>query len=157
MAQKITLSIPDMLHEKITEWRSSFNFSKLFQEALTDAIQKKEELQKKFSEDFELPDIVKRLKQEKQAFERKFFGSGRTEGAKWARSASYQDLLYVLNYSDTYELIGEDRFKAYFKKIYREYELAKFAAATVVDHERQFIIGWFQGVNEFWNAVKEDI
>ena len=41
MAQKITLSIPDMLHEKLTQWRSSFNFSKLFQEALTEAIQKK--------------------------------------------------------------------------------------------------------------------
>ena len=51
MAQKITLSIPDLLHEKLKEWRASFNLSKMFQEVVTDAILKKEEFQKRFSKD----------------------------------------------------------------------------------------------------------
>ena len=45
MTQKVTLSIPDMLHEKLNKWRESFNLSKMFQDALLDAIQKKEEFQ----------------------------------------------------------------------------------------------------------------
>ncbi len=157
MAQKITLSIPDMLHEKLTEWRSSFNFSKMFQEALTDAIQKKEELQKRFSEEFDMPDIVKRLRQEKQTWEKQFFNLGKQQGIKWARSAHYEDLLYVLNHEDTYELIGHARFKSYFHRIYKTHELGNYAIDGVVDHERKFMDGWFQGVNEFWNEVKEQI
>ena len=47
MTQKITLSIPDRLHEKLNEWRSSFNLSKMFQDALSDAIKKKEAFSKK--------------------------------------------------------------------------------------------------------------
>ena len=157
MAQKITLSIPDMLHEKLTEWRSSFNFSKMFQDTLTDAIQKKEELQKRFSEEFDMPDIVKRLRQEKQTWEKQFFKSGKQQGVKWARSAHYEDLLYVLNYKDTYELIGHPRFKAYFQRIYETHELGQYAVDGLVEHERKFMDGWFQGVNEFWNEVKEQL
>ena len=32
MAKKVTISIPDMLHEKLEKWRESFNLSKMFQE-----------------------------------------------------------------------------------------------------------------------------
>ena len=69
MAQKITLSIPDLLHEKLKEWRASFNLSKMFQEVVTDAILKKEEFQKRFSKDYNMSEIIKRLKQEKLIWE----------------------------------------------------------------------------------------
>ncbi len=65
MAQKVTLSIPDMLHEKLNKWRESFNLSKMFQDTLLDAIQKKEEFQKRISKDFDMSEIINRLKQEK--------------------------------------------------------------------------------------------
>lgn len=157
MAQKITLSIPDMLHEKLTEWRSSFNFSKIFQEALTEAIHKKEELQKRFSEEFDMPDIVKRLRQEKLAWEKRYYKKGKTQGMSWAKSAHYEDLLYVLNYKDTYELIGHAEYKAYFQDIYQANDLGKYAREGGVEHERKFMDGWFDGVRSFWNEVRDQL
>lgn len=157
MAQKITLSIPDMLHEKLTEWRSSFNFSKLFQEALTDAIQKKEALQKRFSEEFDMPDIVRRLRQEKEAWEDKFYKTGKHQGLKWARAAHYEDLLYVLHLDNTYGIIGDEKFKDYFETIYEVHDLGQYSGEGGVDHERRFMDGWFHGVRSFWNEIKEQI
>jgi hypothetical protein len=157
MAQKITLSIPDMLHEKVTQWRSSFNFSRLFQEALTEAIQKKEALQKRFSDEFDMPDIIQRLREEKQAWENKFFRAGKRQGLVWARAAHFEDLLYVLHHEDTYDLIGHENFKTYFQGIYQEYELGKYSGEGGTAHEHKFMEGWFQGVRSFWNEIKEQI
>jgi hypothetical protein len=157
MAQKITLSIPDLLHEKLKEWRNSFNFSKMFQEAVTDAIQKKEEFQKRFSEDFDMSEIIKRLQREKLIWEKQFFKSGKNEGIKWARSARYEDLLYVVNFNDTYKLTDDDKFKAYFQEIHTINELGKYTDDSAVDYELMFMEGWFLGVNEFWSQIKEQI
>ena len=157
MAQKITLSIPDMLHEKLTEWRSSFNFSKLFQEALTEAIQKKEALQKRFSEEFDMSDIVNRLRQEKAAFDDRFFKFGKRQGIRWAKAAHYEDLLHVLHLTDTYGIIGHEQYKDYFQHIYDDHELGKYSHEGGVDHERRFMDGWFQGVRAFWNEIREQI
>jgi hypothetical protein len=157
MAQKITLSIPDLLHEKLKEWRNSFNFSKMFQEAVTDAIQKKEEFQKRFSEDFDMSEIIKRLQREKLIWEKQFFKSGKNEGIKWARSARYEDLLYVVNFNDTYKLTDDDKFKSYFQEIHTINELGKYTDDSAVDYELMFMEGWFLGVNEFWSQIKEQI
>ncbi len=157
MAQKITLSIPDLLHKKLKEWRNSFNFSKMFQETVTDAIQKKEEFQKRFSEDFDISEIIKRLQHEKMIWEKQFFKSGKNEGLKWARSAYYEDLLYVINFEDRYKLTNDVKFKPYFEELHNTNELEKYASDAAVAHEVMFIDGWFLGVNEFWNQIKEQI
>lgn len=157
MTQKITLSIPDLLHEKLKEWRDSFNLSKMFQEAVTEAIQKKEIFQKRFSEDFDMPEIIRRLQQEKMIWEKQFFKSGKKEGLKWARSAHYEDLIYVVNFADTYELTNDSKFSRYFEQVHDRYELGKYASDGAVDHELMFMDGWFNGITEFWNQVKEQI
>ena len=157
MGQKITLSIPDLLHEKLKEWRASFNFSKIFQEALTEAIQKKESFRKRFSEDFDMPEVIKRLKHEKLIWEKKYYKLGKTEGFQWAKTIHYEDLLYVLQFNDTYKLISDPKMVEYFDQVYKTTDLAKYADSNVVDHERMFMDGWFKGVLEFWNQVKEKI
>ena len=161
MTQKITLSIPDRLHEKLSEWRSAFNLSKMFQDALTDAIQKKEALSKKLQEEFDMSDIVQRLQQEKNDWLKNFYKEGRTRGFGWARDAHYKDLLYVLDYSNTYDtgvgIVRHDRFKAYFEHIYESLDLTRFARQGEKDHENSFLEGWFDGVNSFWNEVKEHL
>ncbi len=157
MAQKITLSIPDLLHEKLKEWRTSFNFSKMFQEALTDAIQKKEEFQKRFSKDYNMSEIIKRLKQEKLIWEKQYYKLGKEEGLRWAKTAHYEDLLYVLQFNGTYELISDPKMRNYFDKIYQSTELAEQLTSSSIDHEQMFIEGWFKGVFEFWNHIKEKL
>lgn len=157
MAQKITLSIPDLLHEKLDEWRTSFNFSKMFQEALTDAIQRKEEFQKRFSDDFDISEIVNRLKQEKLVWEKQYYKKGKAEGFRWAKAAHYKNLLYVLQFEGTYELISDPEMNQYFEQIYQSTDLATYSKSESVDHEQRFMDGWFKGVLEFWNQVKEKI
>ncbi|WP_300457338.1 hypothetical protein [Desulfobacula sp.] len=157
MTQKITLSVPDLLHEKLKAWRTSFNFSKMFQEAVTDAIQRKEELQKRFSEDFDIHEIVKRLKQEKLIWEKQFHKKGKAEGFRWAKAAHYKDLLYVLKFDGTYQLISDPKMNQYFEQIYQSTDLAKYADSGTVDHEQMFMDGWFKGVLDFWHQVKEKL
>jgi len=154
MAQKITLSIPDLLHEKLKEWRASFNLSKMFQEAVTDAIQKKEEFQKRFTEDFDMSEIIHRLKQEKLIWEKKYYKIGKIEGIRWSKTAHYGDLLYVLKFKDTYKLISDPKLNEYFEQVYQDMELAEYSNTESVDHEQMFMDGWFNGVNEFWNHIK---
>ncbi len=43
MAQKITISVPDELHEKMQQWKDSFNYSGLFQDVVSKEIQRKED------------------------------------------------------------------------------------------------------------------
>ncbi|NOX32554.1 MAG: hypothetical protein GXP56_02285 [Deltaproteobacteria bacterium] len=157
MAQKITLSIPDLLHEKLKEWRTSFNFSKMFQEALTEAIQKKEEFQKRFSEEFDMPEIINRLKREKLLWEKQYYKKGKVEGLRWAKTAHYKDLLYVVQFDGTYQIISDPKMNEYFEQIYLSTDLIKYSNASAVDHEQMFIDGWFKGVLEFWNQVREKI
>lgn len=157
MAQKITLSIPDLLHEKLKEWRSSFNFSKMFQETLIEAIQKKEAFQKRFSHDFEMSEIIKRLKHEKLIWEKKFYKLGKSEGLRWAFSAHYEDLLYVLNFDGTYQLTSDPRMSTYFEQTYESTDLEKYSNTESVQHEQMYIEGWFKGVFEFWEQIKEKI
>lgn len=157
MTQKITLSIPDLLHEKLEEWRASFNLSKMFQEALTEAIQRKEEFQKRFSEDFDLSEVIKRLKQEKLAWEKKFYKLGKDEGLRWAKIAHYCDLLYVLKFNDAYKLISDPKMNEYFEGIYHTMDLSNYSNTGSVDHEQMFMDGWFKGVQGFWNHIKEKL
>lgn len=157
MTQKITLSIPDFLYEKLEEWRASFNLSKLFQDALAEAIQRKEEFQRRISEDFDMAEIIKRLKQEKLNWEKKYYSLGKTEGIQWAKIAHYSDLLYVLRFKDTYKLISDSKMSEYFKKIYDSTNLSKNRGSEPVNDELMFLDGWFKGVLEFWNQIKEKL
>ncbi|WP_319577498.1 hypothetical protein [uncultured Desulfobacter sp.] len=161
MTQKITLSIPDRLHEKLNEWRSSFNLSKMFQETLSDAIEKKERFSKKFCEDFDMTQIINRLQQEKAQWLKNLYNAGRKRGFGWAQGAHYQDLLYVLDHDDTYDsgqkIVRHSRFKAYFEHVYDAHNLTRYAQQGDVDHEKKFMEGWFDGVNAFWNQVREHI
>ena len=157
MTQKITLSIPDLLHEKLKEWRTSFNLSKMFQEAVTEAIYKKEEFQKRFSKDFDMPEIIKRLKHEKQIWEKKYYKLGKAEGLRWAKTTHYEDLLYVSQFNDTYQLISDPKMNQYFEQAYQSTDLVNYSNSGSVDHEQMFIDGWFKGVLEFWDQIKEKL
>jgi len=96
MAKKITLSVPESLYQKIENWRASFNLSQMFQDVVTDAIQRKEELQRRIAEDANLVEIVKRLRKEKQEAVARIMDRGIHEGLQWARIAHYDELCYAL-------------------------------------------------------------
>lgn len=155
MTQKITLSVPDILYERIKQWRDSFNLSKMFQEVMTDAIQRKEEFQKRFHQDFDIQDIIKRLKLEKNQSEKNFYDAGKKEGLKWCQSAHYDDLIYVLQFENSFQFSSDARLESYFKGIFKSVGLNQYVVRSSSDHEKLFLEGWLKGVHQFWKQIKE--
>lgn len=72
----------------------------MFQDAVTEAIQKKEELQKRIREDLDLSQIVERLRHEKMHSEGNYYDTGKIDGVQWGKAAHYEDLIYVLGWDD---------------------------------------------------------
>ncbi len=159
MTRKITLSIPDMLHEKMEEWRKSFNLSKMFQDALAEAINKKEEFQRHLQEDHDMSEIIERLKHEKKQSEGNYFDNGKLQGVKWAKNAHYDDLMYALGLSVAApSLMTEDRMLGkYFSDLVASDHFIDISMDNINKYGKLFLDGWLRGVMDFWNEIKEKI
>ncbi len=161
MAKKITVSVPDDLHQKMTEWRESFNFSKIFQKAVSSMIQRKEEFQTRLRSNFDMAAIAERLRREKLASQSESSELGKKEGVAWARSAHYEELQYALRWvpekaPQCNEVMGE-----YFSNLFasnRELQLiAPEGNPGSNEFIRTFLTGWKEGVEAFWNEIKDKI
>ena len=162
MARKVTISVPDELYEKMSQWRDSVNFSKIFQNAVSKMIAGKEEFQEKLKEEFDFSAIVERLRREKTESENNFFEKGKKDALEWLKTAHYRDILYALKWEpgtrpEADETLGEF-FALKFKKIYQT-GLAEMRSRgekvnRIID---RYIAGWKEGVAEFWNQVRDDV
>ena len=157
MTRKITLSIPDLLHERMEAWRKSFNLSKMFQDALTEAIHKKEAFQRRLQEDHDMGEIIERLRREKMQSEGNYSENGKQQGIEWAKSAHYDDLLYVVELSPTPAMVTDPRLAPYFCTIIEEDPLMEASPDGINKYTRLFIEGWHRGIVELWNEIKEKI
>lgn len=157
MAKRVTVSIPDMLHEKMEKWRESFNLSKMFQDAVADAIQKKEDFQKRIKQDLEMGEIIERLKREKAHSERNYYDKGREDGFVWARSASYDDLIYALNWTEPEDACKDPILGAYFSEKAAKNRLMDGGNSRNTTYMSVYLEGWRKGLVEFWEAIKDKI
>lgn len=157
MSKKITISVPDFLHEKMEAWRDTFNLSRIFQDAVSNAIKKKEDIRKRMKEDLSIPEIIERLKKEKQEVEDDCFERGEQSGLEWARRAHYFDLRNVLR-QPVEALAGTGgSLQDYFKTTFRQENLSRFQGESFNEYRKSFLSGWKQGVVDFWNIVKNKL
>lgn len=159
MAKKITLSVPDELHEKMNKWRSSINFSKVFQSTMKNIINKKEGFNKRISEDIDFSDIIERLKKEKEEFENKYKAFGQKLGMEWSKAAHYSDLLYALKWNPCEgNILKDEKLGNYFIKI-----MSKDPHLNIKESLKEnknlykFLTGWKESVNQFWSEIKDKI
>ncbi len=157
MAKKVTVSIPDMLHEKMEKWRESFNLSKMFQDAVMEAIQKKEDFQKRIREDLDLQEIIERLRSEKARSEGNFFDSGRRDGLLWARSAHYDDLLYALDWDDIDNAVKDQILGDFFQEKCKINKLLEVRQEGLSESFGVYVKGWKSGIVQFWNEIQEKL
>ena len=157
MAQKVTLSIPDMLSKKLDKWRKSFNLSKMFQDALLEAIQKKEEFQKRILQDFDMSEIINRLKKEKFESEKNYLEMGIYKGLEWAKRAHYEDLVYAVGFENSYNIVKDSKFNYYFNEIFNSDHLINFSQEHFNQHAKKFMDGWCKGVSDFYNEIVEKL
>ena len=157
MARKVTVSIPDMLYEKMERWRRSFNLSKMFQDAVADAIQKKEDFQKRIQEDLDLGEVVERLRKEKAQSEGDFFDTGRHDGVLWGKSAAYDDIMYALSWEDINAAPLDGILGAYFRERFEHSKLMNIQNELMNEYARLYVRGWQKGLQEFWEEIKDKL
>jgi len=164
MAKKITLTVNESLFAKIDEWRSSFNLSRLFQEAVAEAIKKKEEFQRMLSGTADIPKIVERLKAEKRGSLEKAAAAGKEDGGAWAARAHYEDLVTtvasIASMASTEAVYAKNSIDAESKSL-EAWELRR-SIASMDDKEREdarlaYRDGWRTGVSGLWDLVKEKL
>lgn len=165
MTQKITISVPDDLHEEMQQWKDSFNYSGLFQDAISKEIQKRENFQDRLKEDPSINEIIERLKEEKIESTQKYFDKGKIAGMKWAKASHYDEIQFALRFAKEwqydYPIINKND-----KGIWVEYwkEIMKNDGYFNEDGYRRsnsnlnrFVHGWTTGILEFWDEVKNKI
>lgn len=151
MAKKVTLTVPEALLSKIDEWRHSFNLSKLFQDAVAEAIKKKEEFGRAVSREIDLEAVVERLRGEKRDWKRKASERGLADGAAWAASASYEDLAAAAGGDPGASLRATDVGWACYPG------MENVEGGERDEAEASYREGWERGVSQFWDLVKDRI
>jgi hypothetical protein len=155
MSRRITLSVPDALHDQIECWRESFNLSRVFQEAVADMIRRREELQERLKED--LPQVIARLKREKLEAEENWFEKGLSTGLQWARNAHFLELTRVVPQKAESLAAPGGELQDYFRAIFKGEERAAALQEGFEEFRRSFLAGWQKGVNDFWSLVRDKL
>ncbi len=148
MARKITLTVPDALYSKINLWRDGFNLSRIFQDAVTEAIRRKEEFQNRMSEDLSLGDIVSRLKSEKEGMEKSLSEAAEKAGAHWASRAHYEELILAVA-SPGEALFSMPPIQEELTRILDQFTAVPDAMISLAQDS------WQKGVCEFWAKVRD--
>ncbi len=157
MAKKVTISIPDMLHEQLEKWRESFNLSKMFQEAVREAIQRKEDFQKRIREDLDLGQIIERLRREKLQSEGNYLETGKNDGIQWAKTAHYDHLKYALRWTDFENATKDTILGDYFTEIFSVNHPMELSTYRSSEYLLNYLKGWKQGIEFFWAEIKEKL
>ncbi|MEE4242635.1 MAG: hypothetical protein V2I36_14305 [Desulfopila sp.] len=157
MARKVTVSIPDMLYEKMERWRRSFNLSKMFQDAVMEAIQKKEDFQKRIQEDLDLCEVVERLRKEKAQSEGDFYDAGKRDGVLWGKSAAYDDIMYALAWEDIGAAPVDGVLGPYFQEKFEHSKLMAIQNDVMNQYACLYVEGWQKGLREFWEEIKDKL
>lgn len=162
MAKKITISVPDDLHEKMKEWKSALNFSKVFQNAVSGMIRKKEALKHKIMDEIDLSAVIDRLKKEKAEFEINIIERGKSDGLEWSQTAHYRELQYALAWNPVDNPTLDEELGDYFSNMLATYKnrffaTGKMAHNCISDFSEKYLSGWKEGVELFWNEVKDKL
>jgi hypothetical protein len=169
MAKRTTISIPDVLYEKMEKWSNSINFSKEFRDHISSVIKNKEELQKKVKGGKEMVEIIERLRREKMENIIDYQQEGYAFGVAWAKEAHYLELRSVVDWESTdlndlpYDENIEDLksdLREYFSNYIQEDDFLDYDDwhhGHHNEHIEKFIEGWKEGVEAFWKEVKHKL
>lgn len=162
MAKKITISVPDELYEKMTQWKESMNFSRVFQNAISGMIQKKEALTSKIRNEMDFSSIIDRLKKEKIDYEFNFTEWGKKDGLEWCKTAHYRELQYALALAPGKNPDRDAELGDYFSDMFEKYKKRMAATGKKAQDcfnvfSEKYLKGWKEGVELFWSEVKDKL
>jgi len=165
MAKRTTISIPDELYEKMNKWRDHINFSKEFRNHVSNLIEARESFLLKTKGNKKMANTIARLKAEKVESLGDYRQIGRDYGYDWAEEADYVQLRAILDWEpntndDLPQGEARDELREYFHSIYQEDENLDrddwwYGRNNFLNE--QFILGWKEGVDAFWDKVKDHL
>jgi len=160
--KKVTLSVPDELYERMIEWKSSMNFSKVFQTAISGMIQEKETLKAKVKKEIDFSSIVARLKKEKMDFELNIIEWGKKDGLDWCKTAHYRELQYALIWTPHKNPYQDEELGDYFSQMFEKYKKrimasGKKAQDVLIDFSEKYLRGWKESVDLFWKEIQDKL
>jgi hypothetical protein len=99
---------------------------------------------------------------EKQEAENNYFEIGKKDALEWLKTAHYKDILYALKWEPSKKPEEDETLGEYFaqklKKIYQlglaEIRSQKSKVNQIV---YRYIAGWQEGVQEFWETVRDEV
>lgn len=155
---KLTLYIPDALHERLEVYRDRINASAILQRCLERELSALEAADQFTGDD--LDQAIERLKSEKAVLEGEYRERGQAEGMSWALKASYGDLAWCANEYRTHE----SKIKGNSASAYKLIRKAPKRAFLEVNHptktdplvEREaFWMGFVEGLMRVWERLEE--
>jgi predicted CopG family antitoxin len=165
MTERITISVPDELGDRLKKLKGKLKISKICQKTLDKAAMLEEI---KGSEDLEA--LKKRIQKEREQLFEPYYNEGFKDGTKAAYSFSYkkfQDFLFNLNHDDPGAAVEFSYHDETDKKICA-IQSGELLLGEIKDHygegpeeyelsgaEVSFNKGWEDGVEYIWNQVKE--
>ena len=179
MVSRVTVSLPDDLQEKLKEY--GVNPSKLFQQAAKKLILEKTALQKNREQDdnevmpkeTEMQAYIEKARKAKARASELEFRDGRKEGISFASAYDYITLCDAVKMAKeikdfdrhynyvTYDMFGDSDngdIYTYFKEcLDYEFESLDTEPYPLKEESKQWILGWCDGVLDFWDKLPEDL
>jgi hypothetical protein len=158
MSKRITLSVQDALHAEMEKWKGELNFSRVFQDAIREKIERKENFQKRLdSGGFDMEATVERLRAERDEGEEILFDEGKNDGLEWAKYSHYSSLKDALEWDPTNgEVPDQADLREEIQDMIHDDEHLGFEANSweMDDVTTKWAKGWVEGVQEFWSQVE---
>lgn len=168
MSERINISIPGDLHERLSHFKDRLNMSKICQEAISHAV-RIEEIKEKGEENME--SLVARLKEESMQYGREYIEKGFELGAKDAYGLSLDNFCEIQyfhegeyvgqlggdlpTYKDMFDFASEETKNVLDELSFESHE--KWGLETMLKPNRFFIHGWLNGVRHIWEKVRSEI
>jgi len=166
MTKRVTVSIPDELHEKMEKWKDSLNYSGIFQEAVSEVVDRKERFTADIKEGLDMEELAERFMKEEGEDMKKWEEQGRKDALLWLKVARRKELMRALKIWERYDdrnenplddsILGE-----YFKEIMQDHEFDEperdgWLLHLPDDFER-WLDGWTDAVAEAWDEINKII
>lgn len=167
LVKKFTLTVNDHEYELISKWKSDFNLSSIFRDAVLEKISAKERIEKEMIDEVALGDFIKRLKKEKDESDQYFIAIATKDAANWMSSAKYRELVYLESWKipfdgaeiKTKSLISDPKLGGYFKQMleHNDAMAPSLKSKYLNNYAKSWLNTWTQAVAQSWNSIKDKI
>ncbi len=158
MVQRITITIPDPLHERLQVVKDRINVSRVCQDALMKTVEGEELKMKDIPEREKL---VARLRTERAENENYWKDRGVKEGKEDALELSYDDFMdiesHLTGYMEDYEYCANHISEKVDGLSYMVERVEEYEGKESAFNEKDYISGWIDGVLEVWEDVKKEL